>query len=67
MGGRREPGGGEDRRKLGKELVWRKQKNAAKHRARLRGWWASVSNGDASQMHYFLNGTKGYRLLLLEI
>jgi hypothetical protein len=58
VGGRREPGGEEGRRKLGKGLFWRKQENAAKHEARLRGWWASMSDGDASQMPYFLNGTK---------
>ena len=39
----------------------------AKHGARLRGLWALVSDGDASQMPYFLNGTKVYRLLLSKI
>lgn len=50
----------EDRRRLGKGLFCRKQENAAKHGARLRGWWPSVSDGIASQMPYFLNETKGY-------
>jgi len=67
MGGRREPGEEEDRRRLGKGLFCRKQENAAKHGARLGGWWASVSDGIASQMPCCLNGTKVYRLLLSKI
>lgn len=67
MGGRREPGGEQDQRRLGKGLFCRKQENAAKHGARLRSWWASVSDGIVSQMPYFLNGTKGHRLLLRKI
>jgi hypothetical protein len=35
------------------------QKNAAKHGARLRGWGATESDGDASQMPYVPNGMKG--------
>jgi hypothetical protein len=42
---------------LGKGLFWRKQENAAKHGARLRGWQVTESDGDASQMIYVPNGT----------
>jgi hypothetical protein len=40
-----------------------------KHRARLRGWRATESNGDASQMLCVPDGTKGYTaaVLLLRI
>jgi hypothetical protein len=37
-----------------------KQENAAKHGARLRGWRATESHEDASQMSHVLDGTKGY-------
>ena len=39
---------------------WRKQENAAKYGARLRGWRATESDEDASQMSYVANGTRGY-------
>jgi hypothetical protein len=35
------------------------QKNGAKHGAKLRGWWATESDGEASQMPYVPNGMKG--------
>jgi hypothetical protein len=39
---------------------WRKQENAAKYGSRLRGWWPTQSDGNASQMPYVPNGIKGY-------
>jgi hypothetical protein len=33
---------------------------AAKHGMRLRGWQATESDGDASQMPFVPNGIKGY-------
>ena len=42
IGIRREPKGEEDRR----VPFWTKQENAARHGGRLRGWRATVSNGD---------------------
>jgi hypothetical protein len=42
IGIRREPEGKEDRNKCGKGQFWRKQENAAKHGARLRGWRAKI-------------------------
>ena len=40
----------EDRNKPEKGLFWRKQENASKHGARSRGWGATESDGDASQI-----------------
>jgi hypothetical protein len=55
IGVRRVPGGEEARRKTGPGPFWRKQENAAKHGARLRGWRATGSDGNASQMAYVPN------------
>jgi len=60
IGIRREPEGEVDRSKPGKGLLWRKHENEAKHGARFRGWRATESNGDASQMIYAPSGKKGY-------
>jgi hypothetical protein len=56
----REPEGEQDLSKPGKGPFWRKQEKVAKHGARLRGWEARESNGDAAQMPYVANGAKGY-------
>ena len=39
--------GEEDQSKPEKRLFWRQQANASKHGARLRGWGATESDGDA--------------------
>jgi len=56
----RVPDGEEDRRKPGQGPLWKKQENVAKHEARLRGWRATGSDENASQMPFVPNGTKGY-------
>ena len=56
----------EDRSKPGKGPFWRKQKNAETHGSRLRGWRATESDGDTSQMPYVPNGTKGYTTVILK-
>ena len=43
-----------------KRTVLEEATKAAKHRARLRGWQATASDGDASQMPYVPYRTKGY-------
>jgi hypothetical protein len=48
-----------DRGKAGKVPFWRKQGNAAKQGARLRGLRARVSDEDVSQMSYVANGNEG--------
>lgn len=55
----RETKGEEDWRKPGKGL-FRKQKNVAKHRMKVRGWQATGSDRDASQIPCVPNGTRGY-------
>ena len=44
----------------GKGPFWRKQENLAQNGARLRGSRATEPNGNASQMPYVANGTKGH-------
>jgi hypothetical protein len=51
--------GGQDQSKPKKGPFSRKQENVAEHIVRLRGWWKTQSHGDASQMLYVPNGTKG--------
>jgi len=51
--------GEEGRSKPGKGPFCRKQENAAKQGARLRGWRLVESDGDAAQMPHVPNGTKG--------
>ena len=46
-----------DRSKLRKGPFWRKQENAAKHGMRLRGWLATESEADASQIFFVSNGS----------
>jgi len=46
----------------GKRPFWRMQENAEKHGARFRGWWATQSDEDASQMPYIPNGLKGHAI-----
>jgi hypothetical protein len=58
FGIRRETGE-EDRRRPGIGRVWRKQGSATKRGVRLRSWPATESDGDASEMPYIPNGTKG--------
>lgn len=48
--------GEEDQSKPETGLFWRKQANASKHGARLRGWEATESDRDASQIAYVSNG-----------
>ena len=52
--------GEEDQSKPEKGPFWRKQANASKHGARLRGCGATKSDGDSSQTTYVDNGKKGY-------
>jgi hypothetical protein len=48
----------ERKTEAGKGLFWRKQENVAKHGARLRGWKATQSDGDAARMPCVPNGKK---------
>lgn len=52
--------GDEDQIKSGQGPFCRKQENAAKHAASLRGLRVTESDGDASQMPYLTNGMKGH-------
>jgi hypothetical protein len=56
----REPEGERDRGKPGEGPLWTKQKNAATHGARLRGWRVTQSHGDASHTPHVPNGMKAY-------
>jgi hypothetical protein len=57
----REPEGEKDRSKPRKGPFWRKQENAAKHGVRLRGWRATGSEVDVSQIFYVSNGLQHTR------
>jgi hypothetical protein len=56
----REPEGEEDRSKPGKRQFWMKLENKAEHGTRLKVWWSTGSDGDASQIPYVSNGRERY-------
>jgi len=46
------PEGKKERSNSRKRPIWRKKENAAKHGVRLRGWLATESEADASQIFF---------------